>query len=303
MGRLGRRLSRRVGGDVAVTGPLAGVRVVEVASHVFVPMAGAVLNEWGADVIKIEHPETGDPYRGLVTGGLDVGTASTRASIRRTGEAVGRPRPEASGGSAGAGRLCRRPTCSSRTSGPTPVAASDIDVDGRPGRQPVDHLRAGTAFGDHGPDAGRGGYDAGATGPAAGCSRSSPDPGRRRGPPAPRPAFGDVVGGLDDRRGHRHRALPPCRHGEPSVVDASLLASGMWQIQTDLVIASLDAARGPAPWGRLRPVRVEPADAAYRTADGRFVVAADALPGSLLARLVQGDRPPRHGDRSPLRRP
>ena len=60
---------RRVGGDVAVTGPLAGVRVVEVASHVFVPMAGAVLNEWGADVIKIEHPETGDPYRGLVTAG------------------------------------------------------------------------------------------------------------------------------------------------------------------------------------------------------------------------------------------
>ena len=51
-------------------GPLAGVRVLEVASHVFVPMSGAVLAEWGADVIKIEHPETGDPYRGLTTAGL-----------------------------------------------------------------------------------------------------------------------------------------------------------------------------------------------------------------------------------------
>src|SRR5580704_5253050 len=50
--------------------PLAGVRIVEVASHVFVPIGGAVLTEWGADVIKIEHPETGDPYRGLVTAGL-----------------------------------------------------------------------------------------------------------------------------------------------------------------------------------------------------------------------------------------
>ena len=39
------------------------VRVVEVATHVFVPMAGAVLAEWGADVVKVEHPETGDPYR------------------------------------------------------------------------------------------------------------------------------------------------------------------------------------------------------------------------------------------------
>jgi crotonobetainyl-CoA:carnitine CoA-transferase CaiB-like acyl-CoA transferase len=50
--------------------PLAGIRVLEVASHVFVPVAGAVLTEWGAEVVKIEHPETGDPYRGLVTAGL-----------------------------------------------------------------------------------------------------------------------------------------------------------------------------------------------------------------------------------------
>lgn len=51
--------------------PLVGVRVVEVASHVFVPMSGAVLAEWGAEVVKIEHPVSGgDPYRGLVTAGL-----------------------------------------------------------------------------------------------------------------------------------------------------------------------------------------------------------------------------------------
>ena len=33
-------------------------------------MAGAVLTEWGAEVVKVEHPEGGDPYRGLVTVGL-----------------------------------------------------------------------------------------------------------------------------------------------------------------------------------------------------------------------------------------
>ena len=31
----------------------------------FVPSAGAVLAEWGADVIKVEHAVTGDPQRGL----------------------------------------------------------------------------------------------------------------------------------------------------------------------------------------------------------------------------------------------
>jgi crotonobetainyl-CoA:carnitine CoA-transferase CaiB-like acyl-CoA transferase len=35
-----------------------------VASWTYVPVAGAVLAEWGADVIKIEHPESGDPQRG-----------------------------------------------------------------------------------------------------------------------------------------------------------------------------------------------------------------------------------------------
>src|SRR5690606_9385141 len=57
-------------GPPVVTGPLGGVRVVEVATHVFVPMAGALLAEWGASVVKVEHPRTGDPYRGLVTAGL-----------------------------------------------------------------------------------------------------------------------------------------------------------------------------------------------------------------------------------------
>jgi len=50
--------------------PLAGIRVLEVATHVFVPMAGAVLHEWGAQVTKVEHPVTGDPYRSLSTFGL-----------------------------------------------------------------------------------------------------------------------------------------------------------------------------------------------------------------------------------------
>ena len=36
----------------------------------FVPSAGTVLVDWGADVVKVEHPVTGDPQRGLVTSGL-----------------------------------------------------------------------------------------------------------------------------------------------------------------------------------------------------------------------------------------
>ena len=46
-----------------MTGPLAGVRVVEAANVVAGPTAGQVLADFGADVIKIEHPARGDDLR------------------------------------------------------------------------------------------------------------------------------------------------------------------------------------------------------------------------------------------------
>ena len=52
---------------------LTGIRVLEVASWTFVPAAGAILADWGADVIKIEHPVSGDPQRGLISSGLVPG--------------------------------------------------------------------------------------------------------------------------------------------------------------------------------------------------------------------------------------
>jgi crotonobetainyl-CoA:carnitine CoA-transferase CaiB-like acyl-CoA transferase len=45
---------------------MKGVRILEVAQFTFVPAAGAVLADWGADVIKIEHPVRGDTQRGLI---------------------------------------------------------------------------------------------------------------------------------------------------------------------------------------------------------------------------------------------
>ncbi|TAN28835.1 MAG: CoA transferase [Actinomycetota bacterium] len=45
-------------------GALTGVKVVEVASYVTGPFAGAMLGDLGADVIKVEEPGHGDPFRG-----------------------------------------------------------------------------------------------------------------------------------------------------------------------------------------------------------------------------------------------
>ena len=42
---------------------LSGVRVVEMGQLIAGPFAGKMLGEFGADVIKIEAPGTGDPLR------------------------------------------------------------------------------------------------------------------------------------------------------------------------------------------------------------------------------------------------
>ena len=52
-----------------MTGVMSGIRILEVAEQTFVPVAAAVLADWGADVIKVEHVERGDAMRGLVITG------------------------------------------------------------------------------------------------------------------------------------------------------------------------------------------------------------------------------------------
>ncbi len=44
-------------------GPLAGVRVLELGNFIAGPFAGQLLGDYGADVIKVEAPDGGDPMR------------------------------------------------------------------------------------------------------------------------------------------------------------------------------------------------------------------------------------------------
>jgi len=63
-----------------MTATMEGIRVLEVAEHTFVPAASAVLADWGADVIKVEHVVRGDAMRGLAsTGVVNLGTSKVHA--------------------------------------------------------------------------------------------------------------------------------------------------------------------------------------------------------------------------------
>ncbi len=48
-----------------MAGLLDGIRVIEIATYVFMPGAGTVMADFGAEVIHVEPPGHGDPYRAL----------------------------------------------------------------------------------------------------------------------------------------------------------------------------------------------------------------------------------------------
>src|SRR3546814_9920847 len=66
--------------DEAPTGPLHGVRVLEMGSFIAGPFAGQLLGDYGADVIKVESPGDGDPMR--------------RWGVTRDGDSLWWPRSE-----------------------------------------------------------------------------------------------------------------------------------------------------------------------------------------------------------------
>jgi crotonobetainyl-CoA:carnitine CoA-transferase CaiB-like acyl-CoA transferase len=251
--------------------PLAGVRVLEVASHVFVPMAGSVMTEWGAQVVKVEALDGGDPYRGLATYGLhnvyrgvDPFFQSANRGKRSVGIALKHPEGR---------RLLARLVASSdvfMTSFRTDARRRlGIEVDDlRRDNSSVIYVR-GTAFGPRGPDSGDGGYDFGGYWARTGMQHlfTSADAAW----PAPlRPAFGDLAGGLTIAGAVSAALYRRCRTGRTAVIDVSLLACGMWQVQPDIINTKLgEGARPTAP-----PDRYEfwnPLWLSYRTGDGRFL--------------------------------
>ncbi len=253
-----------------MTGPLSGVRILEVASHVFVPIAGGVLHEWGAEVIKIEHPETGDPYRSLVTAGLHALHDGIDPSFQFTNRgkqsvAIDLKKPE------GRDLLYRLvKDCDVFLTNMRPDARRRLQInveDIRAHNQQIIYVR-GSGYGPRGPDVQTGGYDATAYWSRSGMGSAFTPPGAER-PTMQRPAFGDVMGGLTIAGAIAAAMYQRLATGEPSVVDVSLLNVGMWQLQPDITHAKLH----PEGQNRVhdRKATWNPITGTYRTRDGRFI--------------------------------
>ncbi|GAT17651.1 MULTISPECIES: CaiB/BaiF CoA-transferase family protein [Mycolicibacterium] len=252
-----------------MTDILKGVRVIEVAAWTFVPAAGAVLADWGADVIKVEHPETGDPQRGLVSSGIVAGAGGVNHFIEqpnRGKRSIGldTSTPE---GLEVLMKLVETADVFLTNLLPDSRQRMGIDVEQVRARNPKIIYARGHGYGTKGDLATQGGFDLAAYWARGGIGEAYAA-GDGSYPPIQRPAFGDVYGGLTIAAGIAGALFKRERTGKPSVVDVSLLGAAIWQLGPDVVGAGVIGA--DIPKFNL-PEMPNPVASMYQTRDGRHI--------------------------------
>jgi crotonobetainyl-CoA:carnitine CoA-transferase CaiB-like acyl-CoA transferase len=254
----------------AVGDVLAGVRVLEVAAWTFVPAAGAVLAEWGAEVIKVEPREGGDPQRGLVTMGLvPAGAGGVNYMIEvpnRGKKSIGIDLTRASGREV---VLEIAKSCDVFLTSYLPSRRRRFGID-------VEDIRAvnpdiiyvrGSGYGPRGAAADRPGYDGVSYWSRGGVGKSL-TPGDTA-PIRQRPAFGDLLGGLTIAGGIAAALYKRKATGVTSIVDVSLLGLAAYNLSPDVTASSLYADQPLPTFGHADAPNPLVGD--YRTKDGRYV--------------------------------
>ena len=275
-----------------MTDILSGIRVVEIAAWTFVPAAGAVLADWGADVIKIEHPETGDPQRGLISSGIVSGAGGVNHFVEQPNRgkrsvAIDTRTPD---GLELLMKIVETADVFLTNLLPDSRERMGIDVDQVRARNPKIIYARGHGYGTKGELAAQGGFDLaaywarGGIGDAYSAGRRllSADPAARRSA-TPTAAW-------------RSRAVSPAalvkreRTGEPSVVDVSLLNAAIWQLGPDIVGAGVTGQDIPKFNLDEMP---NPVASIYKTQDNRFIafvlLQADRFWADFCTRLGRAD--------------
>jgi len=254
-----------------VKGIMKGIRVVEVAGWTYVPIAGTVLAEWGADVLKIEHPETGDPQRGLVNSGLvptGPGGVNHMIELPNRGKRSVGLNLKTEEGYALLLKLVETADVFLTNFRPQARAKLKIDVEDLRAVNPNLIYVRGSANGQRGPESERGGYDNSNFWGRGGSADILTAPGEYP-ISQPGPGYGDVIGGLTIAGGISAALFHRERTGEAVTVDNSLLANGVWATGATVLAAGLFGfSRMPRGDRTMMP---NPLVNNYKTKDDRFM--------------------------------
>ena len=264
-----------------MTQVMKGVRVLEVAQFTFVPAAGALLADWGADVIKVEHPIRGDTQRGFVNvGGMKLdplrNTLMEHANRGKRSVGIDISQPD---GQALLHEIAK--SCDVFLTNYLPAARQKLKLD-------IEHIRAanpniiyarGSAHGDKGPEREVGGFDGTAFWSRGGIGYSLSPP-ELDGPLMQSiPAFGDSIGAMNIAGGISAALFHRARTGEAVELDVSLMSTGWWAggAAADLSIQLNTPVRGRLPVSG--SVTTNPFAGNFKTSDGGTINLCILTPG------------------------
>ena len=225
------------------SGPLAGVRVVELGVWVAGPAAGGILSDWGADVVKIEPP-LGDPARSFqrMLGGdlptnpvFELDNRSKRSMVVDLGTAEGRALALELIDSADVFLTNIRVSALRRVG---------LDPETLRARNPRLVYAIITGYGLEGAEADRPAYDIAAFWARSGVAASLTPPGGQL--PFQRGGMGDHTVGMTAAAMISAALFARERTGEGDLVSTSLLRQGAYTIGFDVNVALM--------WGL--PIRV-----------------------------------------------
>ena len=245
-----------------------GVRIIELAQYVFVPGAAALLADQGAEVIKIETTDGGDPYRTLkVHDGREMGSINLAMELNNHNKKSVAIDLKADEGREILLRLVETADVFITSLRPQALRKLRLDVEDLRARNPRIIYARGNGLGFKGDEAEKAGFDASAFWARGGFAHVLTRPDASY-PTRSRPALGDhagsvaLSGGIASALYHRERT------GEAKVVETSLLANAMWILSGDITYSqapAFDEHAYVSQEGRF------PLMSAYRTRDARWV--------------------------------
>ncbi|CAN7420376.1 CaiB/BaiF CoA-transferase family protein [Phenylobacterium sp. LjRoot219] len=267
-----------------MTQVMKGVRVLEVAQFIFAPSAGALLADWGADVIKVEHPVHADGQRGFirwsgVTFDPDRNPLIEGANRGKRSVGLDISTPE--------GReilydLARSADVFLTNYLPSVREKLGIDLAQIRAINPKIIYARASAYGDKGPDRDRSGFDGTAFWSHSGIAQAL-TPEELEAPVTQGiGGFGDQVGGMNIVGGVAAALFHRAQTGEALELDVSLLSTAWWAAAASVNAIALTGQTFPAPSPKTGGAPGNPFMGQFKTADGRLISLFIMQPGPFI---------------------
>ena len=249
-----------------MTGPLEGVRVVELAHIMAGPVCGLMLADMGADVVKVERPEGDDTRRFLPPEQGGESAAFMMMNRNKRGIVLDLKSED---GRAAFLRLIARADILVENHRRGTMERLGLGEEALRGANPALIHVSISGFGRTGPYAERGGFDLIAQGMSGLMSITGERPGR---PPVKVGApVSDITAGILGAMGALAAYVRRLRTGEGQHVDTSLFEAGIVHTYWQSAIA-FATGEAPGPMGSAHPLNAP--YQAFRTADGWLCVGA-----------------------------